>query len=91
MLGVPGIGTSVKEMGQAFEKYSPSYVNLHFLFKPTAVWAFLQLQQAGLLSSCSAWASHCSRFSSRAWALGTRASVVAEHRLNSCGDSLDAP
>lgn len=34
MLGVQGIGTSVKEMGQAFEKYSPSYVNLHFLFKP---------------------------------------------------------
>lgn len=34
MLGVPGIGTSVKEMGQAFEKYSPGYVNLHFLFKP---------------------------------------------------------
>lgn len=34
MLGVPGIGTSVKEVGQAFEKYSPSYVNLYFLFKP---------------------------------------------------------
>ena len=31
MLGVPGIGTSVKEVGQAFEKYSPSYVNLLFI------------------------------------------------------------
>lgn len=30
VLGDPEPGTSVKEIGQAFEKYSPIYVNLCF-------------------------------------------------------------
>lgn len=34
MLGVPGIGTSVKEMGQAFEKYSQVMLIYTFYFKP---------------------------------------------------------
>ena len=35
---------------------------------------------------CGAWASHCSGFScGRAWALGTRASVVVARGLSSCG------
>ena len=41
---------------------------------------------SGLLSSCSAWASHCSGFSCcGAQALGKRASVIAPLRLQSLG------
>lgn len=35
--------------------------------------------------SFSAWASHCGGFPCRAQTIGTRTSVVAAHRLNSCG------
>ena len=38
----------------------------------------------GLLSSCRAWASHCSGLSCWAWTLGHRASVVEAHGLFSC-------
>ena len=47
---------------------------------------FLYLQRAGATLCCGAWASHCSGFSCcRAQALGAQASVVAAHRLCSCG------
>ena len=44
------------------------YFWLYWVF--VAVWDFLQLQRAGLLSTCGVWASHCSDFSSGTWALG---------------------
>ena len=48
------------------------------------VWAFSSCGECGLLSSCSAWASHWSSFSCcRAQALGLTGSVVAEHGLSS--------
>ena len=40
--------------------------------------------EGGLLSSCSAWASHCSGLSCWAWTLGHRVSVVEAHGLFSC-------
>ena len=47
--------------------------------------AFSSCGECGLLSSCSAWASHWSSFSCcRAQALGLMGSVVAEHGLSSC-------
>ena len=47
---------------------------------------FLQLQRAGATLRCGAQASCCGGFSCcRARALGTRASVVAAHRLSTCG------
>ena len=47
--------------------------------------AFSSYGEYGLLC-CGAWASHCSGFSCcRAWALGTRASVVVARGLSSCG------
>ena len=47
---------------------------------------FLQLQWAGATLRCGVRASHCSGFSCcRAWALGTRASVVATRGLSSFG------
>ena len=48
--------------------------------------AFSSCSEQGLLSSCGARASHCSGFSChKAWVLGARGSVVAAHRLGSCG------
>ena len=44
----------------------------------------LNIVSRGLLSSCGAWASHCSGFSCGAQALGTQASVTAAHGFNSC-------
>ena len=42
--------------------------------------ALSSCREQGLLSSCSAWASHCGGFSCcRAQALGARASVVSTH------------
>ena len=47
---------------------------------------FLELWQAGLLSSCSAPASHCGGFSyGEAQALGAQVSIVAACRLSSRG------
>ena len=47
---------------------------------------FLWLKRVGATLRCGAQASHCSGFSCcRAWALGTRASVVMAHGLSSCG------
>ena len=41
---------------------------------------------SGAALRCGAWTSHCGGFSCcGAWALGARASVVAAHRLSSCG------
>ena len=44
----------------------------------------LNIVSRGLLSSCGAWASHCSGFSCGAQALGAQASVTAAHGFNSC-------
>ena len=42
--------------------------------------------ELGPLSSCGAWASHCSDFSCcGAWALGTQASVIVVYKLRTCG------
>ena len=55
------------------------------------MWAFSSCGEWGLLSSCSAWASHCSGFSCcRAQALGwagfsSCGYQALEHRLSSCG------
>ena len=47
---------------------------------------FLELQRMKVTLCRGAWASHCGVFSCcTAQALGTRASVVAAHRLSSCG------
>ena len=47
---------------------------------------FLQLRRAGATLCCGVRASHCGGFSCcRAWALGTRASVVVAHGLQSTG------
>ena len=47
--------------------------------------AFSSCSKQGLLSSCSAQASHCSSFSCcGARALGKRASVIVAHKLGSC-------
>ena len=47
---------------------------------------FLELWQAGLLSSCSAPASHCGGFSyGEAQALGAQVSIVAACRLSGRG------
>ena len=56
-------------------------------------WAFSSCSEQGLRSSCGARASHCGGFSCfRAQALGPVGSVVAKHRLSSCGNrSLVAP
>ena len=65
-------------------------INLFILFLAALglrcrAWAFSSCGERGLLC-CSAQASHCSGFSCcRAWALGTRASVVVAHGLSSCG------
>ena len=49
------------------------------------VQAFSSCSECGLLSSCSAWASHCGSFSCcRAQALGLTGSIVAKHGLSSC-------
>ena len=48
--------------------------------------AFSSCFKQGLLSSCSAWASHCSGSSCcREWILGARASIVVARGLSSCG------
>ena len=48
--------------------------------------AFSSFKEQGLLSSCSAQASHFGGSSGcRAQALGAQASVVAVHGLSSCG------
>ena len=47
-------------------------------------WAFLQLRRVGATLCCGAW-SYCGGFSCGAWALGTWASVLVAHGLNSCG------
>ena len=53
------------------------------------MWAFSSCGQQGLLSSCGAWASHCSGFPCcRAQAPGLRGAVVVEHGLSflvACG------
>ena len=50
------------------------------------VWAFPSCSEWGLLSSCGVQASHCGGFSCcRAWAPGSRASVVAARGLLSVG------
>ena len=52
---------------------------------------FCSCEQQGLLSSCSAWVSHCGGFSCcGAWTLGcvgfsSCGSQALEHRFNSCG------
>ena len=47
---------------------------------------FLKLRRAGSTLRCGAWNSYCGGFSCcGAQALGARASVVAAHRLSSCG------
>lgn len=55
--------------------------------------AFLELQQAGLLSSCGAQASHCSDFlCCGAWVPGAEASVAVAQGLScskECGIFLD--
>ena len=54
-------------------------------------WAFLQLRPAGATLHSGARASHCGGFSCcRARALGTRASVVVAHRLQSAGSVVVA-
>ena len=53
------------------------------------VQAFSSCGKQGLLSSCSARASHCSGFSCcGAQALGKRASVIVARRLSSCGSRM---
>ena len=53
---------------------------------------FLQLRQAGATLRCSVWASHCNGFSCcGARALGTWASVVVAHGLQSAGSVVVAP
>ena len=48
-------------------------------------WAFSSSGEWGLLSTCGAWASHCSGFSCcEAQVLGMWASVVVARRLSSC-------
>ena len=48
--------------------------------------AFSSCGEQGATLCCSAQASHCGGFSCcRAWALGTRASVVVTRELSSCG------
>ena len=60
-------------------------------------WTFSSCGEWGLLSSCSAWASHCSGFSLQwlllLWRTGSReqASVVVVHGLSSCGIRLSPP
>ena len=44
--------------------------------------AFSSCGKQGLLSGCSAWASHCSGFSCGTWALGTLVSVAMVHGLS---------
>ena len=44
--------------------------------------AFSSCSKQGLLSVCSAWASHCSGFSCGTWALGTLVSLVMVHGLS---------
>ena len=70
-----------KHMGD--RKYWVGHLKNNFMYLFLAVlgfhcyWGFLQLQRVGLLSSCAAWASHCSGFSCcRAQDLGLRCSVV---------------
>ena len=47
---------------------------------------FSSCSKRRLLSSCGAWASHCSGVSCcGAWGLGTLASVVAANGLSRCG------
>ena len=58
------------------------YYYLAVLGLHCCVWAFPICGERGLLSSPSAWASHCSGFS----CCGSRA---LEHRLGSCGVFLD--
>ena len=64
------------------------FVHLRLRWAFTAAWTFLQFGEWGLLSSCRAWASHCSGFvCCRAWALGWEGfsswgSQTLEHRFS---------
>ena len=63
-------------------------LTIHFwlCWVSVAVWAFPSCGEQGLLSTCGAWASHCSGFSGcRAQALGYSGSVIVVIRLSSCG------
>ena len=68
------------------------FLFLFFLIYFWLRWVFVAARGLSLVAAsgatlhCGARASHCGGFSCcRAWALGTQASVVVTHRLNSCG------
>ena len=64
---------------------NPFFLFLVVLGLSCCTWAVSSCGEQGLLSSCGAWASHCSGFSCcRAWALGLQASEAAAGGLRSC-------
>ena len=73
------------------------YIYLAVLGLYCCTWTISRFGEQGLLSSCSAWASHCSGFSCcRAQALGCMTfsscgSWALEHRFNSCDTLLPGP
>ena len=80
-----------KQMLFLFFYYFILFIYFWLLWFFVAVHGFLQLRQVGTTLRCGVRASHCGSFSCcGAWALGTRASVVVAHGLQSAGSVVVA-